>query len=80
MVREWDQNGWNRDQWEIIPSSICLLLAASETHTVRFTIIRKEKVGLNIVDLMTNLISVTNAIRGKGRGDALCGKIEVNEN
>lgn len=79
MVRERNWGMWNWHQWEIIPASICLLLAASEIHTVRFTVIRKENVGLNIADLMTILILVTNAVRGKGGGDALCGKIEVNE-
>lgn len=66
MVREWNQDVWNWHQWEIIPSSICLLLATSEIHTVRFTIIRKENVGLNVADLMTILILVTNAVWGKG--------------
>lgn len=80
MVRDWNQDMWNWHQCEIIPSSICLLLATSENHTVRFTIIRRENVGLNIADLMATLILVTNTLRGKGGGDALCGKIEVNEN
>lgn len=75
---EWNQDVWIWHQWEIIPSSICLLLVSSETHTVKFAIIRKENMGLNIADLMTILILVT--ARRKGGGDALCGKIEVNKN
>lgn len=47
--------------------------------TVRFATIRKENVCLNAADL-TILIIVTNAVRGKGEGGALCGEIEVNEN
>lgn len=79
-MREWNQDIWNWHQWEIIPSSVCLLLAASEMHTVRFTIIRKENVGLGVADPMIVLILVTNAVTRKGEGDALRGRIEVNEN
>lgn len=79
-MREWNQDIWNWHQWEIIPSSVCLLLAASEMHTVRFTIIREENVGLSVADPMIILVLVTNAVRGKAEGNALCGKRKVNEN
>lgn len=59
------------------PREHLTLLATFETHTARPPIISRASVDLSIVGLVAILILMTNALRGKGGGDALWAILET---